>query len=165
MGGSGSDGMVHVQGASEQYIWSDTSSLHANGGVSFIGSPASLSLVSSSALRRRKSDDDSSPDARRRHSCRTKRLNARIARTSACQSWIATPLASGSLEEGRHFMPVLRGVGQLWGGIFMYSVTVGLRGRKAPSRYLMIVRRKAHKIRTGTEHTQELNKRMNRRRL
>lgn len=50
---------------------------------------------------------DSSPRARRRHSSRRKTLKARIARISACQSWMAMPFASGSLEAGRHFMPVL----------------------------------------------------------
>jgi hypothetical protein len=43
----------------------------------------------------------------RRHWSSRKRLRARRARISACQSWRTLPWARGSLLEGRHFMPVL----------------------------------------------------------
>jgi len=69
--------------------------------------------------RERKSDRAVSSWDSRLHSSRRKRLKARRARISACQSCIATPWASASLDAGRHFMPVLHDVvlsqGSIWG--------------------------------------------------
>lgn len=41
------------------------------------------------------------------HSSRRKWLKVLMASTSACQSWRPTPLAARSLDEGKHFIPVL----------------------------------------------------------
>lgn len=59
-----------------------------------------------------------------RHSSRRKRLKLRTARTSACQSWIAFPLAWCILDAGRHFMPVLTrpNVSETWRLFTCFSI-------------------------------------------
>ena len=83
-----------LQGASEQYMCRVRSSRQAKGWA-FQEEESVLEKDNSSSwvLRRRKSDCAVLSWARRRHSSRTKRLKERRARTSACQSWRATPLA------------------------------------------------------------------------
>lgn len=89
-----------LQGASEQYMWSFTSSLTRKGLVC----PSFLS----SFLWRIASEPSWLLSTMFWHSSSRKRLRARMANTSACQSWIATPFAPASFDAGRHFMPVLR---------------------------------------------------------
>lgn len=44
----------------------------------------------------------------RRHSSSKARFKARMARISACQSCRMLPFAAGTIESGRHFIPVLK---------------------------------------------------------
>lgn len=91
-----------------------TSSLHVKGWPCQFTSSSHGStesgIESNSLLSRRRmsSDEVFEPLANAWHSSNTKQLKARMTRTSACQSCSTFPLACGSLDEGRHFIPVLR---------------------------------------------------------
>lgn len=98
--------LASPQGASEQYIWTLTFERMANG-------CCSCSVCSISSLLRIQSDVGYGGVDSKRHWSSRKRLNARMARTSACQSCKTLPSANGSLLCGRHFMPVLRLVSRI----------------------------------------------------
>lgn len=77
---------------------------------------AACNLCNSSTGRRCRNRDSNSgpPSAIILHSSNTKRLKARIASTSACQSCNTLPRAKGSFAWGRHFIPVLLAPDGAW---------------------------------------------------
>jgi hypothetical protein len=91
--------LASPQGASEQYMWMDTSSRIVKGWEK--------SELLSGDVFWRKSEGGYGGVEMRWHSSRRKRLNARTAIISACQSCRMFPWARCSLLEGRHFIPVL----------------------------------------------------------
>lgn len=93
--------LASPQGASEQYMWILTFSWMVNGWNS-------CSVCWVSARWQIQSDVGYGGVDIKRHWSSRKRLNARMARTSACQSCKTLPCANGSLLCGRHFIPVLR---------------------------------------------------------
>lgn len=76
--------LASPQGTSEQYMWIWRSSLRAKGW----GSEGVRSSIERS---RRKAEGGWGGERMARSSSRRKRLKARMARTSACQSWRALP--------------------------------------------------------------------------
>lgn len=98
--------LASPHGASEQYIWICTSSQIVKG-------CGSCSVLSPTGRWRTMFEPKFGEFDTSRHSSNKKRLNVRIATTSACQSWRMLPAATRSLFWGRHFMPVLREISAL----------------------------------------------------